>query len=58
MMIGPKRRRRAPTSGSFAAGPDARRHVFTPEQRSRGGSTTWSRYMRQWRGEMFGRRAQ
>jgi hypothetical protein len=38
--------------GRFRKGPDPRRHVFTREEQSRGGRTTWNRYMRQWRAEM------
>jgi len=36
------RRRRANT-GSFAPGPDPRRHALTEEERSRGGRTAWQR---------------
>ena len=36
---------RKATSGSFRKGPDARRHVFTHEERSRGGLTTAQRYL-------------
>src|SRR4051794_35376984 len=43
------RKRRQPNRGSFrpvaSAGPDPRRHVFTPEERSRGGQTTARRYL-------------
>jgi hypothetical protein len=30
---------------SFRRGPDRRRHVFTAEERSRGGQTTWRKAM-------------
>jgi len=32
-------------SGSFKKGPDPRRHIFTKEDRSRGGLTSWWRTM-------------
>ncbi len=38
----------------FSKGPDSRRHGLTNEERSRGGQTTWARYMIQWHGELFG----
>ena len=43
------RQKRRPNRGSFRpvaiAGPDPRRHVFTAEERSRGGKTTARRYL-------------
>src|SRR5437868_3527086 len=46
---GRKRKKRQPNRGSFrpvaTAGPDPRRHVFTPEERRRGGLTTARRYL-------------
>jgi hypothetical protein len=50
-----QRRRRVANAGSFRPGPDPRRHSFTKAEQSRGGYTTWARYMREWRGQMFGR---
>jgi hypothetical protein len=31
--------------GRFKKGPDPRRHLFTPEERGRGGQTTWRKLM-------------
>lgn len=36
----PPRRKRQANRGSFKKGPDPRRHVFTQEERRRGGITT------------------
>ncbi len=36
---------RKATPGSFRSGPDSRRHVFTQEERSRGGRTSWARML-------------
>lgn len=40
------------TGKPFEPGFDRRRHVLTAEERSRGGKTTWKRYMRRWRKEL------
>ena len=37
-------RERKPTSGSFRKGPDPRRHVFTAEERRRGGLACAKKY--------------
>jgi hypothetical protein len=33
------------SQGHFKKGPDPRRHIFTDEERSRGGQTTWRKLM-------------
>lgn len=35
--------------GRFSKGPDDRRHLFTPEERSRGGRTRWRQIQAIWR---------
>ena len=39
------RGKRKKNPGRFQKGPDPRRHQFTPEERSRGGKTTWRKAM-------------
>lgn len=42
--------------GRFAAGPDPRRHAFSPAERARGGRTRWEQIlecMRRHNGELF-----
>lgn len=49
-------RRRGKNSGSFAPGPDPRRHKFTAAERARGGRTRWEQIldcMRRNKGELF-----
>jgi hypothetical protein len=46
-----KRSERSRNAGTFVVGHDPRRHIFTEDERRRGGHTTWNRYMRRWHAE-------